>query len=252
MKGRDRPLGCNPGYSARPNATQATAGLSSAIIGEDNGWFQCGSTGVRNQSAVSIESAKARKGSTAMRHICSAVTLVAIIMLTGCRDEAPATDRNSRATATYSRPATDLPAIELTLLDGSKLDLSAMQGKYVLLDFWATWCGPCRAEMPSVVKLYQDKHADGFEIIGISFDTDKQKVVAYTKEAGMTWPQYFDGKGWENDLGRKYGISSIPTTFLVDKKGVLRVINLRGKKLAERVDVLLKEKVEGPPKSVGR
>lgn len=131
--------------------------------------------------------------------------------------------------------------LKFTALSGKKIDLADYRGKVVLVDFWATWCKPCLTEIPGMIKLYDEKKKEGFEIIGISFDKDKQEMLDYAKKAGMTWPQYFDGKGWDNKLGKTFGIKSIPATFLVDRKGVLRAVGLRGKQLAERVDGLLKE-----------
>jgi thiol-disulfide isomerase/thioredoxin len=112
----------------------------------------------------------------------------------------------------------------------------------VLLDFWATWCGPCRAELPNVLKTYAAHHKDGFEIIGISLDQDKEKLTAFTKEKDMTWPQYFDGKGWQNKLAAKYGINSIPATFLLDGQGTIIGEDLRGDSLEEAVTKALAKK----------
>ena len=99
-------------------------------------------------------------------------------------------------------------ALKFTATNGTEVDLSKMAGKVVLVDFWATWCGPCMAEVPNVVKSYQKLHDKGFEIVGISFDQDKAKLESVTKAKGMTWVQYFDGKGWQNEFGQKFGINS--------------------------------------------
>ncbi len=131
--------------------------------------------------------------------------------------------------------------LKFTAISGKKIDLADYRGKVVLVDFWATWCKPCLVEIPGMIKLYDEKKKEGFEIIGISFDKDKQEMLDYAKKAGMTWPQYFDGKGWDNELGRTFGIRSIPTTFLVDRKGVLRAVGLRGEQLTRRIDRLMKE-----------
>jgi thiol-disulfide isomerase/thioredoxin len=122
-------------------------------------------------------------------------------------------------------------------LDGKAIDLAAYKGKVVLIDFWATWCGPCVAELPNVIAAYEKYHAKGFEIIGISLDQSKDKLTAFTKEKNMTWRQYFDGLGWQNKVSTKYGIDSIPATFLLDGTGKIVAKDLRGdaldKKLAE-------------------
>lgn len=124
--------------------------------------------------------------------------------------------------------------------DGRAVDLSKMKGKVVLVDFWATWCGPCMGEVPHVKEAFEKLHEKGFEIVGISFDQDKEKLESTLKDKGMTWPQYFDGEGWKNKYGQQFGINSIPTMWLVDKKGNLRDVNARGA-LEEKVTKLLAE-----------
>ncbi len=131
--------------------------------------------------------------------------------------------------------------IKFTALDGREVDLAKMRGKVVLLDFWATWCGPCIGELPHVLEAYQKFHDKGFEIVGISFDKDKGALERLTKEKGMTWPQYFDGKAWKNDFGVKYGIHGIPTMWLIDKEGRVASTSAR-KDLAGQVENLLAAK----------
>ncbi len=125
-------------------------------------------------------------------------------------------------------------------VDGQEIDLSKLQGKVVLIDFWATWCGPCRAELPKVKAAYEKLHPKGFEIVGISFDKSKKDLQAFVAKEKMTWPQYFDGLYWDNKIGKKYGIESIPTMWLVDKKGNLREMEAR-ENLVSRVEKLLGE-----------
>jgi thiol-disulfide isomerase/thioredoxin len=118
-------------------------------------------------------------------------------------------------------------AIKFTAVDGRQVDLANLKGKVVLIDFWATWCGPCVGEVPTVKATYDKLHDKGFEIVGISLDKDKDALVNFTKEKGMTWPQYFDGLFWNNKISQQYGINAIPAMWLVDKKGNLIDMNGR-------------------------
>jgi thiol-disulfide isomerase/thioredoxin len=130
--------------------------------------------------------------------------------------------------------------IKFKAVDGRDVDVAGMKGKVVLVDFWATWCGPCMAELPNVKATYDKLHDKGFEIVGISFDRDVEKLKQVVAREKMAWPQYFEGQGEGNKYGEEFGISGIPTMWLVDKKGVLRELNARDK-LEEKVEKLLAE-----------
>jgi len=118
---------------------------------------------------------------------------------------------------------------------GNPLSLAKYKGKVVLLDFWATWCGPCVQELPNVLSTYKKHHEKGFEIIGISLDESEEKLTEFIKKHKMTWPQFFDGKGWANKLAEVYGVKSIPATYLVDGSGKIIGNNLRGDELESAV-----------------
>ena len=130
--------------------------------------------------------------------------------------------------------------IQYTALDGREVDLAKMKGKVVLIDFWATWCGPCVGEVPDVKAAYDKLHSQGFEIVGISLDDHKDDLISFTKDKGMSWPQYYDGQKWGNKFATQFGIDAIPAMWLVDKQGNLRDEDVRGR-LEEKVTKLLAE-----------
>lgn len=132
------------------------------------------------------------------------------------------------------KPAPDFQAVDLK---GQELSLKKYRGQVVLLDFWATWCAPCRAEMPHLKKVY-DKYKDQkFEIIGISLDRGQAVLDSYIEKQGMTWPQFLDN----GTVTKMYNVTGIPATFLIDGEGIVRKVKLRGRALDEAVAELVKE-----------
>ena len=136
--------------------------------------------------------------------------------------------------------AQQAPAFSLAS-DNGEISLDQYRNKIVYVDFWASWCKPCRQEMPNVKKAYNDFHGKGFEILGISLDDSSAKFRGYVDEQAIPWPQIFDGKGWNSEVGKLYAVNSIPTTFLLDRNGKIRHRNLRGDDLYEAVKTLIAE-----------
>ena len=127
------------------------------------------------------------------------------------------------------------PDIALTSPDGQVVKLSSLRGKYVLIDFWASWCRPCRAENPNVVRMYQKYHDKGFEIYSVSLDNNAANWKGAIEKDGLTWTHVSDLRGWQSSAAALYKVSSIPQTFLLDQKGRIMAKNLRGNQLEAKL-----------------
>ena len=148
------------------------------------------------------------------------------------------------------------PAFDEKDINGHPLSLANLKGKVVLIDFWATWCVPCRMSLPGVIAAYAKHHSQGFEVVGVSLDAERAKLEEFIKrQDGMTWPQFFDedvakqalATGdrnllYQNKLGAKYGVNGIPTTYLLDREGKIIGMNLHGEELENAVSAALAKK----------
>lgn len=136
------------------------------------------------------------------------------------------------------------PANDFTVetISGKKFTLSEQKGKVVLVQFWASWCGPCRREIPNVKNCYNEFKDKGFDVIGISLDESKEDMMEYLKNEGVSWNISFSGKVWEDETAKLYGVRAIPSLWLVDRKGNLRHFGLRGDALKKAISELVAEK----------
>ncbi len=125
--------------------------------------------------------------------------------------------------------------------DGKPVNIRDFEGKYVLIDFWASWCGPCRMENPYVVAAYNKYKDKGFTVFGISLDQNKNAWLKAIEKDGLTWTHVSDLKGWGNEVAQVFGINSIPQNILVDKQGIIIAKNLRGRALEEKLKEIFGE-----------
>ena len=135
-----------------------------------------------------------------------------------------------------------VPVLSGVYLDSTKFDIKDFENKVYLIDFWAAWCGPCKMEMPNVIEVYNEYNAKGFEVIGVNLDNAKADAEKYITDSSIKWNHIFSGEAWKDAYVSKFKVSGIPSTFLVDKNGIIRYKNVRGKKqLLDSVTKLLSE-----------
>ena len=143
--------------------------------------------------------------------------------------------------ATNLAIGSEAPEISLNTPEGKTVKLSSLRGKYVLIDFWAAWCRPCRMESPNMVKLYNKYHKKGFTIYSISLDNNREDWVKAIKDDGLgAWTHVSDLKYWNSEAGRTYKVTGIPFTVLIDKKGRIIAKKLRGQQLEAKLAEIFK------------
>jgi thiol-disulfide isomerase/thioredoxin len=132
------------------------------------------------------------------------------------------------------------PDFTLTTSEGKQMVLSSLRGKIVMIDFWASWCGPCRKENPNVINVYKKFHTKGFEIIGVSLDDNAEKWHDAIVKDELPWYHVSELKGWESEVAKVYGVDAIPFTVLLDKEGKILAKGLRSKNLEEKLNEIFK------------
>jgi thiol-disulfide isomerase/thioredoxin len=159
--------------------------------------------------------------------------------LSGERIPEPARSMAKDALRTLRRLGRPLD-LKFTALDGRSVDLTFLKGKVVLIDFWSTTCVPCVREMPDLKALYSKYRTQGFEVIGVTLDENKEVLQRFIQKEQLPWPQYFDAKGSQNPIAQEFNIRSIPVVWLVDRQGVLRDLNGREGQ-EKKIEALLKQ-----------
>jgi peroxiredoxin len=150
-------------------------------------------------------------------------------------------DHLNKLNAPAMQPGDQLTDFTLNDTDGKPVSISDYRGKFVLIDFWASWCAPCREENPNLLKAYEKYSSRGFEIIGISLDADKGSWLKAIEKDKLSWVNLSDLKGWESEPAQQYNIKSIPANALIDTSGKIIAVNLRGAELQDKLEQIFEK-----------
>ena len=171
------------------------------------------------------------------------------MFLTACHSQkngTPQNDNTSNDTEISEQKESETQSEQISFvmedINGNQVSVKDVfsKNKITIIDFWASWCGPCRREMPSVVEAYKAYKAKGLEVVGVSLDTDMAAWKKAITDLNITWPQMSDLKGWQNAGAALYGVRSIPATVLINQEGKIVARNLRGEELLTKLEELMK------------
>lgn len=179
-------------------------------------------------------------------YICAILTVTLLpnfkqsaVLASPLRPSAGSSPRTPLSSSEKIQEGRPFPPLEFTDLQGKSHNIQDYRGKVIVIDFWATWCGPCRAATPYLLETYEAFKDKGLVLFGISLDNDKTALTDYLKEHNIPWPQYFDGRGWNNQIWKRLGSGGIPLIVVIDQNGIVRHPDIAPRDLKEAVRTLL-------------